>query len=69
MKNGIKYKDTTVMPGSTLHELLTDLSSEKDQKKAQELRKKAEQCYTDCLARYKRSIGELSFHGWAPKED
>jgi hypothetical protein len=68
VKNGIKYMDVTAMPGSILHTLLTDLSSEKDPKKAKELRDKAKQCYTECHQRYQRSVGELSFHGWAPKE-
>jgi hypothetical protein len=54
---GIKYKDTRAMPGSDLFNLLSDARDEKDQKKAQELRKKAEQCYTDCEARHRKSIG------------
>ena len=53
-REGIKYKDTKAMPGSDLKRLLTDLAAEKDQKKAQELRKKAEQCYNDCEARYNK---------------
>lgn len=69
MKEGIKYKATTAMPGSDLHRLLTEAQSAKSDKDRQELRKKAEQCYNDCEARHKRSIGELKFHGWAPKED
>lgn len=69
MKDGIKYKDTIAMPGSNLHTLLTEATVAKDPKVAQELRKKAEQCYNECDQRHKRSIGELSFHGWAMKED
>jgi hypothetical protein len=58
VKEGIKYKDTKAMPGSNLHDLLTWAASEKDPKKAQELRKKAEQCYQECEARYRKSMGE-----------
>lgn len=56
----IPYKDTNAWPGSELHKLLTDLESEKDPKKAAELRKKAEQCHAETTARYKKSIGETA---------
>jgi hypothetical protein len=52
MKDSIKYKDVTAMKGSDLHRLLSESRSAKDQKEAQELRKKADRCYTDCIARY-----------------
>lgn len=58
MKQGIVYKDTKAMPGSDLHRLLTEATSAKDGKVAQELRKKAELCYNECNQRYKKSIGE-----------
>lgn len=68
MREGIKYKDVTAMPGSDLHRLLSESRATKDQKLSQELRKKAERCYTECLQRHQRSIGELKFHGWAPTQ-
>lgn len=54
MKAGIRYKDVTAQPGSTLHMLLEAAKAEKDPKKSQELRKKAEACYSDTTAKHER---------------
>lgn len=50
MRESIRYKDVTAMPGSDLHRLLSESRAAKDQKVSQDLRKKADQCYTDCLS-------------------
>lgn len=53
----IDYKGWKAMPGSELHDLLSESRTTKDQKAAQDLRKKADQCYTECHQRYIKSIG------------
>lgn len=57
-KRGIKYKDTTAMPGSELYQLLTDANDTKDPVKKKELSKKAEKCHKDCSTRYNVLMGE-----------
>lgn len=53
-RDGIRYKDVTAMPGSTLHTLLEAAKSEKDPRKSQDLLKKAETCYSDTIAKHER---------------
>lgn len=58
MKNGIKYKDVTALPNSTLHTLL--LEAQQKPEKRSEILKKAEKCYNECIDRFNKLTGGKS---------